>query len=116
MNRPQDETVRAFYAAQSAITDPGNYVSLFATLPRDLPGMIKTVQGLLVWPYGKWARHHVKGDMAAVDRAWNLIFKSWLPAAVLELRNEPAEEIYRRVPRNVATAKRFDLWCCLPVE
>ena len=44
------------------------------------------------------------------------MFKSWLPAAGLQLRNQAAEEVYRRVPRKVERAKRFDLWCCVPIE
>lgn len=63
---------------------------------------------------GNWARHHVVGDMAAVDRAWNLMFKSWLPAAGLQLRNEAAAEVYQRVPARL-DGRRFDLWCCVPV-
>jgi len=66
-------------------------------------------------PGGLWAVHEVKGHMAAVDRAWNLLFKSWLPAAGLELRDEPAEEVYRRVPAEIGW-ESFDLMCCVPVK
>lgn len=72
--------------------------------------------GVVTRSAGDWARHHVRGDMKAVDRAWNVMFKSWLPAAGRQLRNEAAEELYRRVPRRVKRAKRFDLWCCVPLE
>lgn len=66
-------------------------------------------------PPGRWAVHHVEGDMAAVDRAWNLLFKSWLPAAGLALRDEPAEEVYLRIPEEIGW-DRFDLLCCVPVQ
>ncbi|CAA9233526.1 MAG: hypothetical protein AVDCRST_MAG42-1260 [uncultured Chthoniobacterales bacterium] len=84
----------------------------------EIPAGVKPPDGIGVMtrPAGNWARHHVRGDMKAVDQAWNVMFKSWLPAAGLQLRNDAAEELYRRVPRRVETAKRFDLWCCVPVE
>lgn len=66
-------------------------------------------------PAGQWAVHHVEGDMAAVDRAWNVLFKSWLPASGLAPRGEPVEEVYRRVPAEIGW-ERFDLSCCIPVE
>jgi len=37
-------------------------------------------------------------DMAGVDQAWNTLFKSWLAAAGLALRDAPCEELYRRTP------------------
>jgi AraC family transcriptional regulator len=66
-------------------------------------------------PAGRWVVHHVEGDMTAVDRAWNLLFKSWLPAAGLALRDEPAEEVYLRMPEEIGW-DRFDLLCCIPVQ
>lgn len=70
---------------------------------------------LVVRPAGWWAAHAVQGDIDAVDRAWNLLFKAWLPAAACNLRNEPAEEVYRQLPADVGW-ERFDLLCCIPVE
>lgn len=64
---------------------------------------------------GWWVVHAVQGDMAAVDRAWNLMFKSWLPAAGLDLRDAAAEEIYRQTPEALGW-ERFDLLCCIPVQ
>ncbi|HEX8215871.1 MAG TPA: AraC family transcriptional regulator [Allosphingosinicella sp.] len=71
--------------------------------------------GVRVRPAGRWAATAVEGPFAEVDRAWNLLFKSWLPAAGLALRNEPAEEVYRRVPAEIGW-ERFDLLCCVPIE
>lgn len=70
---------------------------------------------LAVRPAGWWAVSEVRGDMAAVDRSWNLLFKSWLPVAGHNLRNEPAEEIYRQLPADIGW-ERFDLLCCVPIE
>ena len=45
-----------FYAAQSAITDPGSYSSLFTDLPHDLPGLHQIVQNIYihVWKVRKY--------------------------------------------------------------
>jgi AraC-like DNA-binding protein/DNA gyrase inhibitor GyrI len=63
---------------------------------------------------GWWAAHACEGDLAAADRAWNLLFKSWLPAQGLDLRDAPAEEVYCRTPAELGW-ERFDLLCCVPV-
>lgn len=83
----------------------------------EIPEAVKPAKGLslVLRPAGRWAVHAVEGDMAAVDRAWNILFKSWLPAAGLDLRGAPAEEVYRRIPAEIGW-ERFDLLCCVPVE
>jgi hypothetical protein len=42
----------AFYAEQSQITDPGPHRRLFDALPRDVAGVVRVVQGLLLHPAG----------------------------------------------------------------
>ncbi len=64
---------------------------------------------------GQWAMTHVSGDLQAVDRAWNLLFKRWLPASGRNLRDAPAEEIYRQTPDQIGWDV-FDLTLALPVE
>lgn len=64
---------------------------------------------------GWWALHAVAGDLPAVDRAWNVLFKAWLPASGLALRDAPAEERYHRTPA-VLGWERFDLECAVPVH
>lgn len=64
---------------------------------------------------GRWATTRVTGDLAAVDRAWALLFKSWLPASGLDLRPAPAEEIYHRTPEEIGW-ERFELTLALPLE
>ena len=83
----------------------------------EIPDGVKPPEGMSVRtrPEGRWAVHGVEGEFAAVDRAWNLMFKTWLPAAGLSLRDEPAEEVYRRVPAEIGW-DRFDLLCCVPIE
>lgn len=53
--------------------------------------------------------------MDVVDRAWNLLFKSWLPQSGAELRDAPAEEIYHALPEAIGW-DRFDLTLAIPVE
>lgn len=64
---------------------------------------------------GRWAMARVTGDLQAVDLAWNLLFKSWLPASGLNLRDAPAEEIYHQTP-NETGWDRFDLTLAIPLE
>jgi AraC family transcriptional regulator len=64
---------------------------------------------------GQWAMTHVSGDLHAVDRAWNLLFKQWLPASGQNLRDAPAEEIYRKTPAQIGW-DLFDVTLALPVE
>lgn len=64
---------------------------------------------------GRWAMAHLAGDLQAVDRAWSLLFKSWLPGSGLNLRDAPAEEIYHQTPTEIGW-DRFDLTLAIPVE
>ncbi len=63
---------------------------------------------------GMWAIARVQGDLAAVDRSWAMLFKSWLPASGLDLRDAPAEEVYCQLPEIIGWST-FDLACCVPV-
>lgn len=83
----------------------------------EVPEAVRAPRGLCmdVRPAGRWAMVRVAGDLQAVDRAWNLLFKRWLPAAGLALRDAPAEEIYRRTPAEIGW-HRFDLDLAIPVE
>jgi AraC family transcriptional regulator len=63
---------------------------------------------------GLWACTAVTGGLPAVDRAWSMLFKSWLPASGLDLRPAPAEEVYRKLPEEISWTE-FDLECCVPV-
>lgn len=64
---------------------------------------------------GRWATTRVTGGLDAADRGWNLLFKSWLPASGLTLRDAPAEEIYHETPDQIGW-DRFDLTLALPLE
>lgn len=64
---------------------------------------------------GLWAVAPVAGNLDVVDRAWSMLFKSWLPASGLDLRDEPAEEVYLKLPEDIGWTE-FDLLCCVPVS
>ncbi len=63
---------------------------------------------------GLWAVTPVAGGLEVVDRAWSMLFKSWLTASGLDLRDEPAEEVYLKLPEDIGWTE-FDLLCCVPV-
>lgn len=63
---------------------------------------------------GFWAVAPVSGGLDVVDRAWSMLFKSWLPASGLDLRGDPAEEVYLKLPEEIGWSE-FDLLCCVPV-
>src|SRR5215213_10835558 len=52
-----------FYSAQSTITDPGSYGSLFDDLPHDLPSLHQIVQNVYihVWKVRKYNPEWLKG-------------------------------------------------------
>jgi AraC family transcriptional regulator len=64
---------------------------------------------------GLWAMVQVAGGLDVVDRAWSMLFKSWLPASGLDLRDAPAEEIYLKLPEEIGW-EQFDLLCCVPIS
>jgi AraC family transcriptional regulator len=64
---------------------------------------------------GRWAMTRVTGDLQAVDRAWNILFKSWLPASAFDLRPVPAEEIYHQTPDEIGW-ERFNVTLAIPLK
>lgn len=51
MPKQNEEKVLHYYTQQSVITDPGDYAYLFEDLPRDLPSLMRVVQGVLIFPF-----------------------------------------------------------------
>lgn len=50
-----DQTPQTYYASQSRITDPAQYAHLYDGLPRDVDGVSRVVQGLVLHYFGdKW--------------------------------------------------------------
>jgi AraC family transcriptional regulator len=57
---------------------------------------------------------HCVGDIYKVDRAWQYMFRYWLPRSRFQPDNLPAMEIYRRLPAEIGW-ETFDLECAVPV-
>lgn len=57
---------------------------------------------------------HCCGDIYAVDRAWQYLFRSWLPRSRFQPDNLPALEIFRRRPDEIGW-EQWDLDCAIPV-
>jgi len=55
------------------------------------------------------------GYGSALDRAWNYLFRAWLPASGYEPTNEPAMEVYRGHPLKIGW-EVFDIDCLVPVK
>ena len=47
-----------FYRDHSPFTDPGAHAACFAALPRDLPGIVRAIQGLIIPPYAYTLEPH----------------------------------------------------------
>lgn len=65
-------------------------------------------------PAGKFAVTRCTGDIHAVDRAWNFLYKAWLPRSRWQPAHFPAMEVFATWPREAAPAT-WDLWCCVPL-
>jgi AraC family transcriptional regulator len=63
---------------------------------------------------GYWVVAPAAGGLEVIDRTWSMLFKSWLPASGLDLRDEAAVEVYRKLPEEIGWSN-FDLLCCVPV-
>ncbi len=83
----------------------------------EVPAKTSAPKGLIVAnrAEGRWATTRVQGDFDAVDRTWNLLFKSWLPASGHNLRAAPAQEIYLQTPNEIGW-ERFDITLAIPLE
>ena len=60
------------------------------------------------------AAMHCTGDLEHVGRAWQYLYRVWLPSAAFEPADLPAMEIFVRLPEEIGWEK-FDLQACLPV-
>ncbi len=70
--------------------------------------------GVMKIPACDFAVHHCEGDIQKFGQAWNYFFKVWLPASHYQPADQPAMEIYRKLPEEIGWT-RFDVDCCIPV-
>ncbi|HLK66225.1 MAG TPA: helix-turn-helix domain-containing protein [Bryobacteraceae bacterium] len=57
---------------------------------------------------------HCVGDLGEVGRAWNYLYRIWLPAGSYEPADLPAMEMFVRLPEEIGWTT-FDLRTCIPV-
>lgn len=57
---------------------------------------------------------HSVGDIHTIDRAWQYLYRYWLPNSRYVPENLPAMEIYRRTPDEIGW-ETFDLDCAVPI-
>jgi DNA gyrase inhibitor GyrI len=71
--------------------------------------------GERVLPACRVASVHIDGDIETLCRAWDYVYRHWLPRSNWQPANLPALEVYRRTPEEVGWTS-FDLDGCVPVE
>ena len=57
---------------------------------------------------------HCVGDLAHVGRAWQYLYRIWLPSGAFEPADLPAMEMFVRLPEEIGW-ETFDLETCIPV-
>lgn len=57
---------------------------------------------------------HAQGDIYRMDRAWQYLWRYWLPRSRYQPANLPAMEIYRRLPLDLGW-ETYDMDCAIPV-
>jgi AraC family transcriptional regulator len=67
------------------------------------------------FPAGQVAAFHCTGDLAHVDRAWQYLYRCWLPSSRYEPAEGPAMEVFVRLPDEIGW-ETFDLHACVPVR
>jgi len=65
-------------------------------------------------PACDWAVCHLQGGLELFDRAYNYLFKHWLPHSGYQPAPLPGMEIYRQHPDDIGW-DRFDIDACIPI-
>jgi len=55
-----------------------------------------------------------QGDIYQLDRAWQYLYRYWLPRSRYQPDYLPAMEIYRRLPAEIGW-ETFDMDCAMPI-
>jgi DNA gyrase inhibitor GyrI len=57
---------------------------------------------------------HCVGDLDHVGRAWQYLYRIWLPSGAFDPADLPAMEMFVRLPEEIGW-ETFDLHTCIPV-
>jgi AraC family transcriptional regulator len=68
----------------------------------------------LYFPACEVAAVLMQGDISCADRAWQYLWRYWLPRSRYQPMNLPSMEMYRRLPIELGWTN-YDMWCALPV-
>jgi AraC family transcriptional regulator len=82
------------------------------TIPADWQGTEQV--STRPFPACRIASIHCRGDIFLVDKAWQYLFRYWLPHSRYQPDNLPALEIYKRHPAEIGW-ETFDLECAIPI-
>ncbi|MBL8130867.1 MAG: GyrI-like domain-containing protein [Anaerolineae bacterium] len=66
------------------------------------------------FPACEIAAVHCRGDIYKVDRAWQYLYRYWLPNSRYQPANLPVMEIYQEQPAALGW-ETFDLECAVPI-
>ncbi len=69
---------------------------------------------LRIFPASMWAVLHAQGDIVVVDRAWQYLYRYWLPHSQYEPDNLPAIERFRRQPAEIGW-DWYEVDGCIPI-
>lgn len=112
-NRAMGGTLIGMSEDDPEVTPPEKYrydvcLTVQAATKPEPPFSIRTLPG------HRAAVIHCVGDMALINRAWQYLYRHWLPESGYLPDNMPAMEIYVRTPDEIGW-ETFDLDCAIAV-
>jgi len=66
------------------------------------------------FPSCRIAAIHAQGDLTLLDKAWQYLWRCWLPNSRYQPANLPALEIYHRLPGELGW-ETYDMCCAVPI-
>jgi len=100
----------AFYSSQSKITDPGEYLSLFAVLPVDIVSLVQIVQGLIIQENDGQLFDYVITKQRHIET--NLRYVKKMLAQIVALDKRDLTTVREPAQRLVGTCRDFALLLC----
>lgn len=82
----------AYYRSHSPFTDPGEYAPLLDALPKDLPGIVRAIQGLIIPPYQYVLQLHNLQLKDIEDAAFGIRSMERFLAKLVSIRDAPLSE------------------------
>ena len=99
-----------YYASQSPITDPGQYIELFEALPSDIPALCEVVQGILMHQSSADLRGVELTDERRVELELRHVVK--MLTRILDLEDRPLTDPRPAEKRLVVCCRDFATMLC----